>query len=517
MPIRMSGLVSNMDTETIVKELMSAQTYQVTKVENKKTKLEWKQEKWKALNSKIFSFYTGALSKTKLQGNFSAKLAASSNTDKVEVKVDNSAPVGSQSIRVKSLASAQIVTGAKVEGDAISGKTNFTELGMGAAVGSKIEIKAGNETVNYEITSNSTIDEFVATLRNAGLNASFDTKYQRFFISASDSGYKNAFSIQTSSDAVDLSKLGLSKIAKSEPDANGVVSVTAANSNISLIKPSDASIILNGAELRSSSNTITVNGMTITVKGVTKGFDTEADTSDDEIITANVTKDTQAVYDLVKNFVKSYNELLKEMNDAYNADLAKGYEPLTDKQKEAMSEDQEKKWEDKIKNSLLRRDDVVGSVISAMRSSLSQNVTVDGKSYGLVSFGITSPDYAEKGLLHIDGDTEDTLVSMKEDQLRKAISDNPDAVMEVFTQLTSSLYKTMSDQMKSNELKSAYTVYNDKQMKKDIIAYDKQIKEMNKKLTVMETRYYKQFTAMETAMSKLNSQSSSLTSLLGQK
>jgi len=516
MPIRMSGLASNMDTENIVKELMSAQRYKVTKIQNKQTKTEWKQDKWKDLNKKIYSFYTGALSKAKLLGNYDAKSASSSNADKVEVKANGAVPEGNQSIRVKALASAQIVTGAKLDTESeVTDSTTLASLGMNAA-SSSIKIEAGSKTASFDITSATTIGDFVTALKDAGLNASFDSAQKRFFISSKESGYENAFSMKASSENVDLTKLGLGEIAKSEADVNGAVEVAVANSKVSLVKPSDAVIIYNGAELKSASNNITANGLTITVKGVTKGFDTAGDDTDDEVININIKKDTQATYDLVKNFVKSYNELLKEMNTAYNADLAKGYEPLTDEQKEAMSEEQEKKWEDKIKDSLLRRDNTLGSLISSMRTTLSKGVSVDGKSYSLASFGITAVDYTEKGQLHINGDSDDSLVSAKENNLKKAISENPDAVKEVFTQLSSELYKTMSDNMKSNSLRSALTLYNDKEMKSTIKSYKADISDLEDKLTDMESRYYRQFTAMEKAMSSMNSKSSSLLSMLGQ-
>jgi flagellar hook-associated protein 2 len=310
---------------------------------------------------------------------------------------------------------------------------------------------------------------------------------------------------------VDLTKLGLSQITTTA-GTNGTVDVSAASSNVTLVKPSDASIIYNGAEITNASNTITVNGLSVTVKGVTAEGATDAE---DEVINVNVTNDVDAVYTMVKDFVKSYNELLKTINEAYNADTAKGYEPLTDDQKEAMSEDQEKQWEDKIKNSLLRRDSVLGTISNSMRTIFAKGVKVEGKNYSLSSFGIGAVDYTEKGLLHINGNSEDTLTAAKEDSLKKAITENPDAVMEVLTTLSSDLYSELTDKMKSTSLKSALTVYNDKEMKTSVASYTKDISNMEDKLQDMETRYYKQFTAMETAMSKMNSQSSSLTSLLG--
>lgn len=513
MAIRMSGLASNMDTESIVKELMSAQRTKLTKIENKKTKLEWKQDKWKDLNTKIYSFYTSTLSKTKMQGSFDKKTATSSNKDKVAVESGGSAPEGNHSIKVNAVASSQYVTGAKLEtGNTVTYDTKLTELNMTSAIGSTISVKAGSkDEVNLSITAETTVSDIVNTLQEAGLNASFDTKNQRFFISARKSGYENAFSLKASSTNVDLTKLGLSEITTT-PGTNGVVNVSATSSNVTLVKPSDAAIVYNGAEITSSSNTITVNGLTVTVKGVTTKGATEAE---DEVINITATNDVDAVYTMVKDFVKSYNELLKAMNEAYNAKPAKGYEPLTDEQKEAMSEDQEKQWENKIKDSLLRRDSTLGSISDSMKTIFARSVKIEGKSYSLSSFGIAASDYTENGLLHINGNSEDTLTASKTDSLKKALTENPESVMQVLTTLSKDLYSDLSEKMKSTELRSALTVYNDKEMKSTVTSYTKDISNMEDKLQDMETRYYRQFTAMETAMSKMNSQSSSLTSLLG--
>ena len=76
MPIRMTGLTSGLDTESIVNQLMSAQRTKQTKVENKKQKLEWKQEIWKGLNTKIYGFYKDSLSKMKYSSNYSTKKAS---------------------------------------------------------------------------------------------------------------------------------------------------------------------------------------------------------------------------------------------------------------------------------------------------------------------------------------------------------------------------------------------------------------------------------------------------------
>ncbi len=244
----------------------------------------------------------------------------------------------------------------------------------------------------------------------------------------------------------------------------------------------------------------------MTVKGITES---------DEKINIAITKDTEAVYDMVKDFISSYNEVLSELNDSYHATSAKGYEPLTDEERQVMSEDQIEKWEDRIKDSLLRRDGTVRSISDAMRNTLSRRVSVGDKLYSLADFGITSVDYTERGLLHIDGDEDDVLVAGKVDKLMQAILEDPDAVKEVFTSLTSELYSTMTEQMGSTPLSSALTFYNDKEMTKTLARHNEDLANMEKRLLKIEDRYYRQFSAMESMLSQLNSQSDSVMSLFG--
>lgn len=516
MAVRMSGLVSNLDTESIIKDLMSAQSMKKKKLENKITKLEWKQEKWKEMNTKIYSFYSDALSKFRLQSSFGTKKVASSDENKVSVTAANSAPEGTHTLKVNQLASSQFVTGAQLSTDinskAISATTKLTDLGMTAGSGNVISVTAGTTTKNLEISDTTTVADFTQMLKDAGLNASYDTTQKRFFISSRDSGYKNAFSISTTG-SVDMTKLGLSTITATK-NVDNSVSVSG-GSNITLVAPSDAEFVYNGATLTSSTNNVTVNGLTFTLKNTTDDRGTETQ-DDDEVLSITVSNDTQAVYDNIKSFVKSYNELLKEMNELFYADSAAGYEPLSDDDKEAMSDDEIEKWEDKIKDSLLRRDDNLSSLMDTFRTSLSGSIEVNNKSYSLASFGIaTSSDYSEKGILHIDGNKDDSTTSAKDDKLMAALTSDPDAVTQVITSLATSFYNKMTKSMSSSTLRSALTVYNDKEMKSTITDYKGDLDDMEDRLKEIEDRYYKQFSAMETALSKLNSQSSSLSSMLG--
>jgi flagellar hook-associated protein 2 len=516
MAIRLSGLVSGMDTESIVSELMKAQNLKKTKIQNKITTSEWKQEKWKDLNSKIYSFYTGSLSKMKMQGSFNTKKVSSSDESKVTVTANTTAAEGSHTLKILQLAKSQFVTGdviPDINSKAVGTDTKLVDLGMTAGDTNKITITAGSKTPKvYTITDKSTIADLTTALKDAGLNASYDTAQKRFFISSKESGTANAFTI-TTAGSVDLSKVGLSTITK---DTNPDDAITVVGGGkMTVVQPSDAKIIYNDVAITSSSNQISVNGLTLTLKGLTDNMGTPDNTDDDEAVSLNVTSDVDAVYNMVKDFVKSYNEVLKAMNDTYNAEKADGYEPLTDEQKESMSDDQVEKWETKIKDALLRRDNNLGSLINTMRSTFSESVEIDSKDYSLANFGITSVNYTEKGQLHISGDADDSLVSGSSNKLKEALTNDPDKVMKVINGLTDKLYTSLTKSMKSTTIRSALTLYNDKEIANNINDYKEDLSELEKKLQDMENRYYKQFSAMESAMSKMNSQSSSMASMLG--
>lgn len=277
------------------------------------------------------------------------------------------------------------------------------------------------------------------------------------------------------------------------------------------ISGADAKITLNGAEFTSNTNNFSINGLTIEATAVT---------DKDEEITITTNQDTDAIYDMVKDFFKEYNSLINEMDSKYNATAAKGYEPLTDEEKEEMTDDQIEKWETKIKDSLLRRDQTLDGITSALKNAMSKSYNINGKNMSLASFGIATLGYFtssdnEKGAYHINGDADDSATSGNADKLRQAIASDPETVSAFFNKLAEGVYTTLSNKMKSSSVSSAYTVYNDKQMKSDYDDYKDKIKEWDKKITAYEEKYRKQFTAMEKAMSNMNSQQSQLASLLG--
>ena len=548
MGIRVSGLVSGLDTDSIVQELVSAYSTKKEKYEKAQTKQEWKMDAWKTMNSKIYGFYTSSLSNMRMSTAYSLKTSSVSNSNIATVKASSSAVNGTQKMKVNKLASSAYMTGGVVKlsddkndtgNKKVTGSTALSDMGI--ETGSKIAV---NDT-EIEITDGMTVNQLISKFKDAGINASFDETNQRFFVNAKTSGAEGEFTLMANNeegfDA--LQKLGLFAAYTTEKDTDGKQTVETAemtkyrkllasgtdeqkklakkiieevengkvSSDAARISGQDAEIVLNGATFTSSTGTFSINGLSITAMQVTAAG---------EEVSITTSNDTQGMYNKIKEFLGKYNELIKDMDTAYNAAAAKDYEPLTDDEKKDMSDNEIEKWETKIKDSLLRRDSTLGNTSSALKSLMNTSFEINGKTYSLSSFGINTASYFsadtnEKGCLHIDGDADDATTSGNEDKLMAAINEDPEVVAEFFQKLSTSVYNDLTKRMASSSVSSIYTIYNDKQMSSEYSDYKDKVSKWQEKLEYYEEFYYKKFSAMEKALSKLQSSTSSLSNLLG--
>ena len=321
---------------------------------------------------------------------------------------------------------------------------------------------------------------------------------------------------QANAEALLKSKIAMAKQEVSKIDVNKDGNKTDADKDDEKsdltkavrITGQDSVIELNGATFTNNTNDFSINGLTIQAMEVTG--------NDQVTITTNT--DVDGIYDMIKGFLKDYNDLVKSVDVAYNAASSKGYEPLTSDEKDAMSDDEVKKWEEKIKDSLLRKDSTLGSVLDTMKNDMARSFKVGDKSYSLSSFGIATLGYFnspenETGVYHIDGDKDDSKTSANTDKLREMISNDPDTVISFFSQLSTQLYTDLGKKMAASSTSSAYTIYNDKQMNTQYSEYNTKISEAEDKVTTWEDYYFSKFSAMESALAKMNAQSSSLTGL----
>ncbi len=531
MPIRLSGLTSGLDTDAIVQELVSAYSLKTENYTKEQTKLSWKQEAWKTLNSKIYSLYT-SVSNLRYSSAYATKKANSSDVTKASVKASEGAVNGTQKLNVLSTAQSGYLTGAKLdyeEKKGTDGKVKSPTLqdlgfeGESASFAIKTKDEDGNDKITtVDLTAESTLEDVISSLQEAGLNASFDTNNKRIFVSSKATGAEGDFDIvATGKDEVSTDEDGNETTTYVE-DADSVNALKALGlyyddeyeeGEANKIDGLDAQIRLNGVLYTSANNSFSINGLSINAQGVTGDGDENA-------ITITTSTDTQAIYDKIKDFLTEYNNVINEMTKLYNADSARGYEPLTDEEKDAMSETQIEKWETKIKDALLRRDSTLDNVMSAMMTSMSQAVEIDGQKYSFSSFGIHTMGFLnaaenEHNAYHIDGDEDDENTSGNQDKLMAAITNDPNTVVDFMKQMTTNLYNAIDQKMKSTELSSAYKVYNDKEMDKQYKNYTKLISNWEDKVAEKEEYYYKKFSAMESALATLQNQTNSLAGLLG--
>ncbi len=345
---------------------------------------------------------------------------------------------------------------------------------------------------------------------------------------AADYQTENGVSLDTSYDASAglrnraVNALTTESEAAYEAVNNADLYLQGASSTAVRVTGQDAVIELNGAEFRSSSNTFSINGLTITATGLSNVIGTDAEGKpvyeQAQITTQN---DVNGIYDMIKKVIKQYNELIKEIDTLYNAASAKDYEPLTSEEKSAMSDDEIEKWEEKIKSALLRHDSELGSVRSMLKESVTSSFTIGGKKFSLADFGIFTQDYFsagdnERSMLHIDGDSEDEVSSGNKDLLRKMISSDPETVSKFFNQFANSLYDKMRDASSTLKgVRSYGNFYSDKVLTSQYDDYKSKIKKQEDKVAKLEDKYYKMFSTMETAMAKINSTSSYISSMFG--
>lgn len=172
-------------------------------------------------------------------------------------------------------------------------------------------------------------------------------------------------------------------------------------------------------EVTTSSNNFTYAGVSMTF----------IDANENETVSIEVTKNVDEIYDKIKGFVDSYNELLGSLNKYYKQEKS-GYDPLTDEERESLSETQEEQWEERAKEGILKRDTTLQSAINSMRSAVTSYVSNSSIS-SLFQIGISTVTYdptntENNGKLQID-----------EEKLKQAIKDDIDGVANLFASTSS--------------------------------------------------------------------------------
>ncbi len=338
-------------------------------------------------------------------------------------------------------------------------------------------------------------------------------------VNKSDAGVTMTYSSLTNSFTIESNEMGgAGKVEIEDNEFTRGLGLTDENGEVGLTQGQNAIFELNGQEIYLNANSYTLDGTTFTFN---------ENMAIGETYTANVTKDNSAVKDIIKDFVKDYNQLI---DDVYNyigkapAEDSKGnrYEPLTDAERDEMDEDEIKKWDEKAKQGVLYCDSTVSRIMSQLRSALYNTVTLDdGSKFGIFSMGIkTSDDLKDHGKLEIDEDAFDKAFEQNSDAVVKLFTDSNSGVMSKLNKIMDSAVKSTGRAETRGVLvqkagKANSSVTTDSYIYKQMQRVQERIKDLQTRYDDKEEYWWKVFTNMETAMSDLNSQTSYISQYLG--
>lgn len=381
-PIRFGGMASGLDTESLVKQLVSAEKTRVDKFTQQKIWKQWQQTAYNETNKTMANFIldtrknlgltrttsTGALISGSINTVDWVKKASSSNDTAFDVKATASAPAGVSTLKVEALATGANVSSisdvdSSLTAESIMGTTNFNADGNAT-------IKINDKDII--LSKNDSLSLIAQKIRSAvpEINANYDSGAKRFFMSTKNTG----------------------ETAQIKFDAGANTQALVSGLNLSsggTVKGQNAEIIYNGgAVIEYESNNISINGLNLTLK-------TKTNTEE----TIRVDTDVDGAYNKIKEFVDEYNKLI----DGFDLKLAekkyRDFQPLTDEQKEAMSENDVKLWEEKAKSGLLKNDETMTRMMQTIRQDIYQKVEGFGSIYEL---GITTGSWRDNGKLTID-------------------------------------------------------------------------------------------------------------------
>lgn len=575
---------SGLDIESLVKMGMLNKQNQYDKMYQTQLKQTWVKEAYNTVYTDVKAFKE-SMSTFKMQSNMSAMQATSSNNDVVSVTANGAAAAMNHKITVEQVASnAYLMTAndEKIErtnttaansaylkdvlfeagytkSTDADGQTSYAfknsagkpETHKGSEVAISIEVQDSKDSDGKPVThkveftydqifgENKTLNDLASAFSNSGANVQggYDTVNDSFSLYNKTSGADNKIALKANNEASAdlLNKLHLAsynaqdnKLGSEVKFTNGTMTDAAFGTN--------AKATIDGKTYESDTNKLNVANVIYNFNGVSaKNADGTYQAS-----TISVSQDTDKIVDNVKKFVETYNTLIDSLNTKYREEKNTDYKPLTKKQESEMTESQIDKWNEKAKSGLLYHDNNIYSIISDMRESL--YTKVDAVDTVLTDAKGNKYSYNSMSSIGITSSTNQGHITLNEEKLKKALTEDPDCVYQLFasdqdsTYVAGSTNKNQADTYTSksdylntgiaNRLYNAMTTnisnlesYAGTSKETDDESYlGKLITNMNTKMTSFQTlmksyesKLYKKYDAMEVALSKLGAQLSYIT------
>lgn len=493
--MRLSGLASGMDTESMVKKLMQAERMPLNKLKQQRQLEEWKRDSYREINSMVREL-RDLSSSMRLQGSYIKSTA--NVTDSTVLTVSSSAPVETGNYKI-TVAPPTHTNPLNIESLEAFNQTNqaldlsgtITIEGKG---GAKVNILLDKTDSTKNLSINDIITQINAKSSDTLVSASLvDGK---LVLSSTDTGTDSQ--IKLSGSAEIWSALNLKGNEVSRGTTTWQVTLKGTSPSLNTIEET----------VTTTSNNVSIKGLNINVL--------QAGTTD-----VQVTRSTQeAAFDSIVKFVNKYNEIIDKINFKLTERKFRDFKPLTDEQKEELSEKQIEKWEEKAKSGLLQGDPMLSSILTQLRQDWSANVSgLSGDMDNMFKLGLSTGTYEQRGKILID-----------EQKLRDALSNNPEGVMNLFTSrstpddyssrgIATRLYDNLSTSITKIIDKAGsstgFSRVDNSSIGKVMKGIDQRIESFERRLTQVETRYWKQFNAMEKAIQRSNAQSSWLMQQMG--
>ncbi|MCI7234995.1 MAG: flagellar filament capping protein FliD [Veillonellaceae bacterium] len=577
---------SGLDIESLVKMGMMNKQNQYDKMYQTQLKQTWVKEAYNTVYTDVKAFKE-SMSTFKMQSNMSAMQATSSNNDVVSVTANGAAAAMNHKITVEQVASnAYLMTanGQKIErannsaansaylkdvlfeagytkSTGADGQTSYAvrnsagkaETHKGSEVAISIEVQDSDEkdsngnyvthkvefTYDQIFTDNKTLNDLATAFSNSGANVQggYDTVNDSFSLYNKTSGSANKIGLKATNETSKelLNKLHLASYDGQNNTLGSAITFETDKMNVAATG-TNAKATIDGKTYESDTNKLNVANVIYNFNGVSaKNADGTYQAS-----TISVSQDTDKIVDNVKKFVETYNTLIDSLNTKYREEKNTDYKPLTKKQESEMTESQINKWNEKAKSGLLYHDNNIYSIISDMREAL--YTEVDAVDTVLTDGRGNKYSYNSMSSIGITSSTNQGHITLDEEKLKKALTEDPDCVYQLFasdqdsTYISGSTNKNQSDTYTSksdylntgiaNRLYNSMTTnirnlesYAGTSKETDDESYlGKLITNMNTKMTSFQTlmksyesKLYKKYDAMEVALSKLGAQLSYIT------
>ncbi|UFT98541.1 flagellar hook-associated protein 2 [Radiobacillus kanasensis] len=521
---RITGLASGMDTEKIVKDLMRAERMPLDKMMQDKTWMTWQRDAYRDMNKALYDLDQKILN-MKLSSTYNSKSTTSTNSSAVTATATASSANGTYNIKVEQLASAAMnysqsaISGGttKIDPDAALKNQTFANGTIADGTNSFDFYTYNKDGVRQDhtvtFTGDNTLNEVLNMIyeeSGGGVRAFYDSEQDKVILERTETGDFNktteflgaeiGFDGQTNSAFL----TDVLQIKNGEQVLNESTGVQ----EWQKVEQGGTNAIFtynNGYSVETTNNSYTLNGVTFNF----------TDTTPNSSATITVNNDVDAAVEKIVGFVDQYNKLLEKVNDSLQEDRYRDYKPLTDAQKEGMSDKEIELWEERAKSGLLKGDSILSAGVFDMRQNWYSQINNSGNYSHLSEIGIeTSSDYTEGGKLIIS-----------EDKLRKALQEDPESVHKIFSndvngsgrgiinRLEDSIETTMTKieerAGKSGSVLQNYT------FGKRLDDLNDRISSFEDRLVQIENRYWRQFTEMEKAIQQMNQQSMYLMNQFG--